>query len=286
MAHTIVKRVGGKTKLRKWISGLLPAHTIYVEPFGGSFAIGFALPKTNKSKYRKVYNDLDGHVVNFFRVLRDQPEELISKIELTPYSREEFEDAVSYIDNEDKPWENDNPVEWARRYLIFNRQSMFGKETGSWCISLHGENISMTWATLPDSIRETAILFKEAYVERLDYRKVLKKWDSPEACFYLDPPYLDVEKDFYHVNKNEGFDHVAMRDAVSDIKGSWAISYYDSPEIRDLYKDLDCKFYCKTVKKHMQTADKKDSEIEILIVHYSDWSKEKSDNELEFDSYI
>tara|TARA_B100000614_G_scaffold262909_1_gene300984 strand:- start:476864 stop:477712 length:849 start_codon:yes stop_codon:yes gene_type:complete len=279
MADTIVKRVGGKAKLAQWIRGLLPSHTIYVEPFGGSFAVGLALSQeSNKSKYRKIYNDLDGHIVNFFRVLRDNPTELVDQVALTPYSREEFSNAVAYIEDPAEPWKDGDPVEWARNYLIYNRQSIFGKETGNWCISLHGENICMTWATLPPLIQKTATSLKDAYIECLDYRELLKKWDSPQACFYLDPPYEGVEKDFYHVNKKDGFDHVAMRDAVAELQGSWAISYYDGEVIRDLYKDLDCTFHTRTVKKHMQTGGSKDSAIEVLIVHESEWADDRGDD--------
>lgn len=275
MPQTIVKRVGGKVKMSKWIREHLPPHNIFVEPFGGSFAVGFAMPRPDKHRYRLVYNDLDKHIWNFFKMLREQPEELIRRTQLTPYSRHDFDLAIEFIEDPNKGFSKGDPIEWARQYLVYNRQSIFGKETGNWCISRSGENICMTWACLPPLMDDMASHLREAYIECLDYKEVIVKWDSEEAMFYCDPPYESVEKDFYQVNKDGGFSHKELREVLSKVEGSWAVSYYDSPMIRDLYKD--CKFYDLAVKKHMQTGKKKDSAIEVLIVHHNKWSIERSD---------
>lgn len=270
MAETLIKRVGGKVKLRDWIKKLLPKHTLYCEPFGGSFAVGFVMLKPN-ADYRLVYNDLDSHVWNFFRVLRDHKEKFIEKVHLTPYSREEFEKAVEYIESK-RDFTKEDPVEWARNYLIYNRQSMFGKEDGTWCVSRTGENICLSWAGLPPLIASCAKYLKSVYIENLDYRECINKWDCPEALFYLDPPYKDVEKDFYHVNKTEGFSHEALAEVAKNTEGSCAISYYDSEFIRNLYKKSDgFEFYTKDVVKHMQTSEDKSTAKELLIVKRSSY---------------
>jgi len=276
MAHILIKRVGGKTKIRKWIKERLPPHNIYIEPFGGSFAVGFIMPPSDGSTYRKVYNDLDGHVSNLFKVLRDNCEEFLRLVELTPYSRKDFAASVAFIEGGD--WKTAEPIEWARNYLIYNRQSIFGKETGNWCISLHGENICMTWNNLPNLISALSSSLKEAYIECLDYKDVLNKWDSYEALFYMDPPYEGVEQNFYHVNKKDGFNHEELRDRLLTINGSWAISYYDSKYIRDLYAGYE--FHELEVKKHMQTSSSKKTVTELLIVHANKWATSDSFTDL------
>jgi DNA adenine methylase len=274
MADTIIKRVGGKVKLREWIKSLLPKHTLYCEPFGGSFAVGFAMPKPD-GEYRLIYNDLDSHVWNLFRVLRNHKDAFLEKIELTPYSREEFNKSVEYIESE-IDFAKEDPVEWARNYLIYNRQSMFGKEDGTWCVSRTGENICLSWAGLPSFISQCANFFREVYIENLDYVECTKKWDCPQCLFYLDPPYKGVEKNFYHVNKKDGFDHTGMAKVVKNLKGSVAISYYDSEFVRGLYSELDgFEYHMKSVVKNMQTKKEKDIETEILIVRKSEWAKER-----------
>lgn len=77
---------GGKFSHLAWLLPLLPNCHHYCEPFAGSGAI---LLNRAPSPI-ETYNDLDGEVVTFFRVLRDEKEKLVEAIGLTPFSREEF----------------------------------------------------------------------------------------------------------------------------------------------------------------------------------------------------
>lgn len=79
---------GGKVKISSWVISFFPRHKIYVEPFGG--AAGVLLNKAPSPL--EVYNDLNSDLVNFFRVLRDKEKaaELIRRLKLTPYAREEY----------------------------------------------------------------------------------------------------------------------------------------------------------------------------------------------------
>ena len=85
---------GGKYSHLNWLLPLLPQTTHFCEPFGGSAAVLL----NRKPAPVETYNDIDSEVVNFFRVLRDQKEALIEAIGLTPFSREEFELALSQPD--------------------------------------------------------------------------------------------------------------------------------------------------------------------------------------------
>src|SRR6266581_6978596 len=99
---------GGKYSHLDWLLPLLPACHHYVEPFAGSAAV---LLNREPSPV-ETYNDIDGEVVNFFRVLRDQREVLIEAIGLTPFSREEFELAIS------QPTQDLTDLERARRFFV------------------------------------------------------------------------------------------------------------------------------------------------------------------------
>ncbi len=276
MANTLIKRVGGKVKIREWIKSVLPAHQVYCEPFGGSFAVGFIMPRPS-NEYKLVYNDLDSHVWNIFRVLKEHKNSFIEKVQLTLYSREQFEKSVQYIES-NRNFLLEDPVDWAVNYLVYNRQSMFGKEDGTWCVSRTGENICLTWANLPCFIDECASFFKQVFIEHLDYKECIRKWDCEETLFYLDPPYENVEKDFYHVNKVNGFNHEELCECARKIKGSFAISYYDSEYIRSLYNSSDYCFYTKAVTKHMQTSGEKSKAQEVLIVKKSNYAQNKNLN--------
>src|SRR5487761_2681173 len=75
---------GGKFSHLKWLLPLLPECHHYCEPFAGSAAVLLNRPPSPV----ETYNDIDGEVANFFRVLRNQKETLIEAIGLTPFSRE------------------------------------------------------------------------------------------------------------------------------------------------------------------------------------------------------
>jgi len=157
--------------------------------------------------------------------------------------------------------------------LVLNRQSMFGKESNSWCISKNGENIAESWTRVPKLIDATQSLLEPIAVDLLhagcyitcdDYPEVVKKWDSKQTLFYFDPPYENVEDEFYHVNKRDGFDHNKLAEVVAGIQGSSVISYYESDSIKKLYPGFEVK--AKEVNKHMQIQDKKDKAVEILLI--------------------
>src|ERR1700689_478651 len=82
---------GGKYSHLDWLLPLLPTAHHYCEPFAGSAAVLL----TREPAPVETYNDIDGEVVNFFRVLRDDPEGLARLIALTPFSREKFYVAVN-----------------------------------------------------------------------------------------------------------------------------------------------------------------------------------------------
>lgn len=101
----IVRWHGGKWLLAPWIITNMSAHRVYVEPFGGGASVLLRKPRAHS----EVYNDLDGEIVNLFRVARDHGGDLVYRLGLTPFAREEFE--ASYERSND-------PVEQARRTVV------------------------------------------------------------------------------------------------------------------------------------------------------------------------
>ncbi|MBQ8399076.1 MAG: DNA adenine methylase, partial [Clostridia bacterium] len=108
---TLLKYPGSKWKIVDWIIDHFPEHKVYLEPFFGSGAVFF-----NKTPaYIETVNDVDGNIVNLFRVCRERPMELATALNLSPFSREEF---VSCYE-----MKTENPVEWARRTVVRYHQS-------------------------------------------------------------------------------------------------------------------------------------------------------------------
>ena len=149
VTRPVLRYHGGKFRLAPWVIKHFPPHRCYVEPFGG--AAGVLVQKDRA--YAEVYNDLDGDIVNLFRVLQN-PESrsgLVERLVLTPYSREEFE----------LSWETTgDPVERARRTVI-RAQMGFGSAGATKGVTgfridtkrQYGTAQSL-WAEYPESIAE------------------------------------------------------------------------------------------------------------------------------------
>ena len=171
ISRPVLRYHGGKFRLSPWIRSFFPPHQCYVEPFGGAGSVLL----TKEPSYAEVYNDLDGDVVNFFRVLRDEQlrAKLCQVMALTPFSREEFERAYDWTDD---------PVERARRLAIkagMGYGSSGGTKTNTGFRIDSGRKWSTDfaqWQTYPDE----AIA---AVGERL-------RGVGPKTLHYVDPPYV------------------------------------------------------------------------------------------------
>ena len=115
----VLRYHGGKFRIREWAIAHFPDHKVYIEPFGGAASVLLA----KKPVGIEVYNDIDQGVVNLFRVLRDpvQSAHLISDLELTPFSRQEYWNCAELADD---------PVEEARRMIVCSFQSIGAKQRG------------------------------------------------------------------------------------------------------------------------------------------------------------
>ena len=80
----IVPWIGGKRRLAKHILPLFPAHTCYVEPFCGAAALYF-LKTPSKTE---VINDINGELVNLYRVVKHHLEEFIRQFKWALVSRQ------------------------------------------------------------------------------------------------------------------------------------------------------------------------------------------------------
>jgi DNA adenine methylase len=270
----IIKRVGGKYKITDWICDNIPSGNIFVDVFGGSGVVLDSVmsrfQNVPRQDMRFVFNDLDDKIYNLFKVLRDNPLKLAYQILSTPYSRKEFNAAIGILSSSQYRLLDD--IERARIFVIANRQSFGATMSKPWSITKDGEINYKTWDQMPDIIVETAKKWKSVYLECLDYKQILDKWDSERTVFYLDPPYEGVEKSYYDVNKDHGFDHIEMFKALQQIRGSYAVSYYggddenhDTDVVRK-YIESGCRDIRLAVKKHLAKSDKKTSATEILLV--------------------
>lgn len=248
---------GGKFSHLEWLLPLLPDAHHYCEPFAGSGAV---LLNRDPSPV-ETYNDIDGEVVNFFRVLRDQPAELERLIALTPFSREEFWYAVT------DRIRGLPDAERARRFYVRARQARTGlaqtATLGRWANCKNTSRAGMSgvisrWLGGVDGLADTATRLLRVQIENRPALDVIRLYDDPGTLFYCDPPYLHETRGD---SKAYGFEmdaeqHVALAAALHRIKGKAAISGYRCDLMDRLYKnwrrfDADEK-HCHSIKQLRQ----------------------------------
>lgn len=229
MAKTPLRWFGAKTKL----AGLLPEHDHYVELMAGSAAVLFA----KQPARLETVNDVDGNIVNFFRVLRDpdQAAELARLVSLTPYSRCEF-DTCRALDPEVL-----TPVERAWRLLVVCNQAV-GNAGQGWSTTYRASAVSAArshrWRMLPDRLQAAARRLVGVQVEALDWRTVLDRYDAPGVCLFVDPPYHpDVRPNSYgdYAHEFAADEHAELIDRLLALRHANAVvTHYPHPVYDDL----------------------------------------------------
>lgn len=228
----VLRYHGGKHRLADWIIAHFPAHQCYVEPFGGGASV-----LMRKSPARaECYNDLDGLVVNLFRVLQDpaKAEDLRRRVELTPFAREIFE------------WSYGEPVDdidSAHRLLVKSfmghgsdgatrscRTGFRANATGS-----YRAFPSNAWAQWHESIPLFTARLKPVLIERRDAIEVVQRLDSAWTLHYVDPLYVTSTRTAVAGGrgKSHGYrheysddDHCRLLDTLRELDGMVALSGY------------------------------------------------------------
>lgn len=229
---------GGKFSHLSWLLPLLPDCHHYCEPFAGSAAV---LLNREPSPV-ETYNDIDGEVVNFFRVLRDHPDELLRLIALTPFSREELYGALNGSS------ETVTPLERARRFFVRARQARTGLAQtvtlGRWANCKNTSRSGMSgvvsrWLGSVEDLPEVAARLLRVQIENRPATDVIELYDDHGTLFYCDPPYPhssrgDAKAYAFEMNDAE---HRALAAVLRKCKGRVAISGYRCELMDELYSD-------------------------------------------------
>jgi DNA adenine methylase len=236
VTRPVLRYLGGKWRLAPWIIGFFPSHRVYVEPFGGAASVLLRKPRS----MGECYNDLDGEVVNLFRVLRDRvaSAELCRLLRLTPFSRAEYDGAFV---------QTDEPVERARRLVVRSymghgsSSAVSEKSTGfrASLVNRGGALPAGEWPTLPAALLAVTDRLEGVLIEQRPALQVIDRYDEAEALIYLDPPYVTETRSQkrrggkpFHAYAHElsEADHVELLDRIVSCKASVVLSGYPSSD--------------------------------------------------------
>lgn len=218
----VLKYPGAKNRIAPWIVSYIPRHEVYLEPFFGSGAVLF-----NKQPSRiETVNDIDGNIVNFFKVLRDNQEELIRTLKLTPYARDEYIAAYQNL-------EEDSKVEQARKFAVrcwmgFGCSNRYqnGFRTSQ---QMTSPDTTKQWNEFMQTIREASLRLKNVQIENMDAMELIKRYNTADVFIYIDPPYLtNLRKGYIYKHEMTEEQHIKLLEAALNHSGKVMISGYES----------------------------------------------------------
>lgn len=250
MSSPIIPWVGGKRRLIKHILPLFPEHTCYVEPFFGGAALFFS--KT-PSKV-EVLNDINGELINLYRVVKHHMEEFVRQFKWALTSRQLFE------------WHHKTPsdtltdIQRAARFYYLQHLAFGGKVAGQTFGTSAVRSQALNLLRLEEQLSLAHLRLSVATIEHLGWQACVEKYDRPHTLFYLDPPYWKTQG--YGVTFS--FDeYKKMAQLAHSIQGKIIISINDIPEMREVFSGLSQK----SVSLSYTLGDKAKKSRELIVIN-------------------
>ncbi len=218
---------------------LIPYDEVFVDVFGGG---GSVLLNRYPSPV-EVYNDLDGNLVNLYRVMQHPLDsvELERRLRSTLYSKAEFVKAIAIIRGDAAPSDH---IERAWAMFVNMNQSVVGRverTQGNWAraaISVSGESAVISgWKSIIRRMPQIYQRFSQVMVEERDAVESIEYWDGPDTVLYVDPPYVHDTRveDSYYAHEMTNDQHETLLDTLIAAQGRVVVSGYDHP----IYNRLD-----------------------------------------------
>jgi DNA adenine methylase len=224
----LIPYLGNKEKFSSFITPNIPKDiSTYVEPFGGAMGVFFSLDFSKFRDVKFIYNDINNLNYNLFYLLKNDRRflEIVKGISVDKeYYERTIKEIFTETDNMTKA------INWLIT-LTCSAPNQIGQD--SWRGDMEFEVFKLKWKAYEPHLMKISEILNE------DYKEVIKKYDSKDTFFYLDPPYMGREK--YYINHD--FDeksHYELADILNNIKGRFALSYYYFDGIEELYPN--CKF--------------------------------------------
>ncbi|MBP2831282.1 DNA (cytosine-5-)-methyltransferase [Aquimarina sp. U1-2] len=255
---TPITYYGGKQRLVNLILSLIPKHKLYCEPFLGGAAVFFA----KEPSEMEVINDLNGEVVNFYRVCHNHFQKLDKLIKATPHSRQVHRETQDILKHPNQC----DAIKRAWAFWVQTNMSFSSRIFGGYAYERKSNGTLKRFVNkklvFDQTIRDRLEMVD---IENNDALQVIKSRDAVDSFFYCDPPYFNSNMGHYKGYTEKDFEE--LLNMLASIKGKFLLSSYPS-EILDHYTK---KHRWYTLKKSTEVAVTKQTDkvkTEVLTANY------------------
>ncbi|RCX32094.1 DNA adenine methylase [Thioalbus denitrificans] len=222
MSYPFIPWLGGKRRLAKQILPMFPDHQCYVEPFAGAAAL-FFMKEPSKVE---VLNDVNGDIVNLYRVVQHHLEEFIRQFKWALVSRQMFK----WL--RDVPPETLTDIQRAARFYYLQKTCFGARPTGRTFGTAPSAPPKLNLLRVEEELSGAHIRLARAYIESEDWHACMRRYDRPHTLFYMDPPYWKTEGYGVPFGLEE---YGRMATAMRELKGRAIVSVNDIPEMREAF---------------------------------------------------
>jgi len=225
-AAPVAPWLGGKKKLHKTIIEKIDVipHKTYVEPFVG---MGGVFLRRGFQPRLEVANDLNGEIINLFRILQRHYPQLMEVMRFQITSRREFE-RLRQVDPKHL-----TDLERAARFIYLQRLAFGGQVKGVFGVA-PTQSARFSLSRMEPILDAAHERLEGVVFESLDWAELIPRYDTPDTLFYLDPPYWGGEDDYGKL-MFERADYRRMADILRELKGRFILSINDVPDIRAVF---------------------------------------------------
>ena len=222
---TPITYYGGKQTMLKHIRPLIPPHTLYCEPFAGGAAVFF----DKKPAKVNVINDLNGELINFYRTILSDIDDLRIEVSQTLHCRNQHQHAW-YIYNNPDYFTN---VQRAWAVFVLSKLGFAGQLSGSFGFdkseALHARKIRFAKEIFTDDLRN---LLEQSTIECDDAFTIIRRYDCPQAWYFIDPPYVGSNMGHYSGMFNEQ-SLIELLELCTTLKGKFMLTMYPHEQIKE-----------------------------------------------------
>ncbi len=249
---------GGKRLLADRIVAMFPEHTCYASVFAG--ALWDLFKKSPSVSSCEAVNDIDGELINFYRVIKEKPYQFLVEIQWDLISRKSFLEYKAELEHPEETHLTD--VERAKRFFYVLKASFGGSRR------VYGyartDHPKLNLVNIEEIVISTHDRLKRVNIECLDWREFIPKYDSPGTLFYLDPPYRCESSKRIYIRSFTDDDYKEFKTCLRGVKGMFLLSLNDDEFIRGLFKD----FMIEEVDTMYSLSGKMQKAKELIIKNY------------------